>query len=282
MTAVLAGLGAALAFTCTALLISRATTMIPALSVAAGAMVVGLVLVLPLVLWVGIPPGLSATSAQWLLLAGVANVVGFLFAYSALGIGKVGAITPIVSTEGAFAAIFAIIGGEHLSLAVALTLAVVAAGVILAATSSQSASATHAGSRRAIALALGAAPSFGLALYAVGRASADLPIVWVLLPARLMGTAFVALPLALRSRLIITRRAAPYVVGIAFFELLGLALYSDGSRDSLAVTAVLCAQFAAFATLAAAVLFHERLGRTQIAGLATIVAGVTALSALHP
>lgn len=281
MIAIVGGLGAALSFTCTALIISRATTMISGISLAAWTMAVGLVMTLPLVVWVGIPAGLDVGSGAWLVLGGVANVVGFLCAYSALGLAKVGAVSPIISTEGAFAAIFAIIGGEPIGAGVAVALAVIAAGVALAATRDPTAVAREPGDLHAVGLALAAALAFGLSLYAIGRASADLPIVWTLLPARLLGALFVTAPLQLRSALTITRQAIPYVIGLALFELIGLALYSWGARDSLAVTAVLCSQFAAFASLSAVVLFHERLERTQIAGLVTIVAGVTALSALH-
>jgi bacterial/archaeal transporter family protein len=282
MTAVLGGLATALAFTCTSLLISRATELIPAFSVAASAMLIGLVMVVPFVLVSGVPRSLDATSAGWLLVSGVANVAGFLTAYSALGLGQIGAVTPIVSTEGAFAAVFAIIGGEHLGMPVAVSLAVIVLGVILAASSPQHSDVATVHHKRALTLALFSAVAYGLTFYSVGKASASLPIVWVLLPARLVGVLLVTLPLALRGQLVMTRRALPYVSALAFLELIGLVFYAYGSRQSLAVTAVLASQFAAFATVVAALFFHERLMRPQIAGLATIVVGVTALSALHP
>lgn len=282
MVAIAGGLGAALTYSCTALIISRATTEIPALSLAAGAMTVGLVMVVPLLLWVGIPAHLDLASGGWLLLGGTANVIAFVCAYSALGRANVGAVTPIISTEGAFAAVIAIIFGERLGLGIGIALAIVACGVVLAATRDPRQLAAEARDLRSVGLALAAAFGFGLSLYAIGRASASLPIVWVLLPARVIGSVLVTAPLRLRGKLVITWKAAPYVVGLAFFELVGLALYSWGSRNSLAVTAVLASQFAAFATVAAAVLFHERLGRTQIAGLITTIVGLTVLSALHP
>jgi transporter family protein len=282
MTAVLGGLATALAFTCTSLLVSRATTLIPAVSVVASALVIGLVMVVPLILISGIPRGLDASSAGWLLLSGFANVAGFLTAYTALGLGQVGAVTPIISTEGAFAAIFAIVGGEHLGLPVAVALAVIVLGVILAASSPQHSDVATAHHKRALALGLASAFAYGLTLYSVGKASASLPIIWVLLPARLVGVLLVALPLGLRGRLVMTRQALPYVIALAVFELIGLVFYAYGARASLAVTAVLASQFAAFATVAAALLFKERLVRAQIAGLAIVIGGVTALSALHP
>ena len=283
MTAVLAGLGAASAFTCTSLLISHTAATVPGFSIAAVAMVIGLAIVLPFVVWTGIPAGLDAASGRWLLVGGVAYVAGFLCSYTAFGLGQVGAVAPIVSSEGAFAAIFAIIAGEQVGVPIAASLCVIAGGVILAASGTRRLDATHnPGAQRAVVLALAAAVLFGLALYAVGRASQHLPVAWVLLPTRLIGTVFVTIPLALSSKLVMTGPAWPYVAAIAVLEAVGLASYAVGARESLAVTAVLTSQFAAFSTVAAAVLFHERLGRSQILGLVTIAIGVTALSVLHP
>jgi drug/metabolite transporter (DMT)-like permease len=283
LTAVLAGLGAAGAFTCTSLLISHIAATVPAFTIAAVALVIGLAIVLPFVVWIGIPDGLNATSGCWLVVGGAAYVAGFLCSYTALGLGQVGAVTPIVSSEGAFAAIFAIIAGEQVGAPIAASLCVIAGGVILAASGSRRLEPTpERGAQRAVVLALGSAVLFGLALYAVGRASDDLPVAWVLLPTRLIGTVLVTVPLAVRSKIAMTGRAWPYVTAIAVLEAVGLASYAVGARESLAVTAVLTSQFAAFATVAAAILFRERLSRSQIAGLVTIVIGVTALSALHP
>ena len=59
------------------------------------------------------------------------------------------------------------------------------------------------------------------------------------------------------------------------------ALFAVGSRDGVAVAAVLASQFAAIAAVAAYFLFKERLTRVQLAGVATIVAGVAILTALQ-
>ena len=64
--------------------------------------------------------------------------------------------------------------------------------------------------------------------------------------------------------------------GIA--EVVGSMLSAWGSRESIAVTAVMGSQFAALAAVAAFVLFGERLGRIQVAGVVLIVIGVTVLA----
>ena len=64
-------------------------------------------------------------------------------------------------------------------------------------------------------------------------------------------------------------------------EVAGFASYSLGARHGIAVSSVLASQFAAFAAVAAFVVFHERLRVVQIAGIATILICVAALSAIR-
>ena len=91
----------------------------------------------------------------------------------------------------------------------------------------------------------------------------------------------VALPLAAAGRLTLSRRAAPFVVASGLCEVLGFASYTVGARHGIAIAAVLSSQFAAIAAVAAFFVFGERLGRAQVAGVAAIVSGVAALSALQ-
>jgi drug/metabolite transporter (DMT)-like permease len=54
-----------------------------------------------------------------------------------------------------------------------------------------------------------------------------------------------------------------------------------GSRENIAIAAVMGSQFAAIAAVAAFVLFRERLGRLQIVGVVIIAVGVTVLAYLQ-
>ncbi len=111
--------------------------------------------------------------------------------------------------------------------------------------------------------------------------SEALPLVWALVPARVLGVLGIALPLIASRRLRITRAALPLVVASGLFEVAGFAAYAIGSRHGIAVAAVLASQFAAVAAVAAFVLFHERLTRLQLAGVVAIAVGVAAVSALQ-
>ena len=276
MIAILGGLGAAIAFSVSMLASSRSSRLIGADSVVAWVMVVGLAVALPAALWDGVPAQHGAATIGWLAVAGCGNVGGLLLGYSALRVGRVGIVAPITSTEGAIAALIAVGAGEHLAPLSGVMLAVIACGVALAGAARD---AVVPRETRAILLAVAAAIAFGAGLYATGRISARMPIPWAVLPARLVGVLVVAVPLALTSRLRLTRRALPLVVASGVAEVAGFASFAVGARHGIAVSAVLASQFAAISAVAAYLLFHERLVRLQIAGVVLVLVGVAVLSA---
>ena len=132
MIAVIGGLGAAVCWAATTLCASRSTKLIGGPSALAWVMLVGFVVAAPLTAASGIPDSLGARELGWLAVAGAGNVGGLLLSYGALRIGKVSIVAPIISTEGAVAAVLAILGGETLGAAVGAMLGVVVLGVVLA------------------------------------------------------------------------------------------------------------------------------------------------------
>ena len=135
--------------------------------------------------------------------------------------------------------------------------------------------------RRATIIAVAAALAFGINLYASARIGATLPLVWSILPARLGGFVFVALPLLLTGRLKLTRPALPFVVIVALAEIVGTAVFAFGARDGIAVAAVTSSQFGAIAAVVSVVAFGERLRRIQVAGIVAIAVGVALLAAIQ-
>jgi drug/metabolite transporter (DMT)-like permease len=282
MAAIAGGLGAALVFATVTLCNSRSSRMIGPAQLLAWIMLIGLAITGPLALARGIPDGLDREAAAWMAVAGVGNVVGLLLAYSALRLGKVSIVAPLVSTQGAIAALIAIVAGESVSVGVGLLLVVIAIGIFLAGVSPEEKEDADAPQpTRAWLYAVGSALAIGWSLYAIGRVSISLPVVWALLPSRVIGTAAVTVPLVVRSGLRMTRGALPLVLVAGVGEVLGFALFAFGARHGIAVSAVLSAQFAAIAAVAAYLLFGERLGRLQLAGVATIVVGVGVLSGVQ-
>jgi drug/metabolite transporter (DMT)-like permease len=277
--AILGGLAAALAWTATTITAARATRIIDSRSLLATVMAVGLVLSLPLALATGIP-SLDATSVLWLVVSGTGNVVGLLSSYTALRVGKVGVVAPVVSTEGAVAALIAVVAGETLAPGTGVALGVVAAGVVLAARAPYDPD-TRADELRAALFAGGAALSFGCSLYATAQVGKDLGVFWAALPPRAVGVAAIALPLLASRRWRLRREALPWAAASGVGEVFGTVAYAWGARHGLAVTAVLASQFAAISAVVGYVAFRERLARVQVVGVATIVCGVAALALLR-
>jgi drug/metabolite transporter (DMT)-like permease len=276
--AVLGGLGAAVCWAAGTLSAAHASRVIGAPRVLAWVMLVGLGVNAPLAIASGVPAGLTGTRIVWFAAAGLANVGGLLLAYQALSVGKVSIVAPITSTEGAIAALLAVAAGESLRLGSAFVLAAVAVGVVLA---SRTPSDRASQPLHATLLAVGAALCFGIGLYATGRLSDALPIVWVMLPPRIVGVAIVAAPMLARRRLRIVPAVIPFVVLSGLCEIAGFASYAAGARESIAISAVLASQFAALAAVAAYFIFRERLTRLQVGGVVIVATGVALLSALQ-
>lgn len=278
MVAVLGGLGAALAWAVTTLCYSRSSRMLAPASVLGLVMLVGLVITAPAAVVEGVPESLDREAIGLLALAGIGNVVGLLLVVTALGLGKVGVVAPIVSTEGAIAALIAVAAGESVSAGAGVMLALIVVGIVLASRERGNLSAAIEHSGRAALLAITAALAFGTSLYATGRVSEDLPVIWVLLPTRVIGVALVTIPLLVARRLQSKREVLPFVVLAGIAEVAGFAFFALGAREGIAISAVLASQFGVIAAIAAFVLFRERLTRVQTAGITAIALGVAALS----
>ena len=260
---------------------SRSSRMISPVSVLAWVMIVGSVSSLPFAAASGVPSQLDARLLAWLVVIGVSNVGGLLLVYSGLRIGKVGIVAAITSAEGAVAATIAVLTGERLAAGAAMTLALIALGVILASFSREEDAAKRRHNGVAVLLSCGAALLFGVGLYAAGRVSTELPLSWVLLPPRVVGVVVVALPLLLVGKLRLSREAAPYVIAAGIAEIIGLGSYTVGARHGIAISAVLGSQFAALSAIVAFFLFRERLARVQLVGVTAIIVGVAALTVLR-
>lgn len=280
MVSIVFGLLTAAFFASSSLLSSRSVKIIGSASSLAWAMLVGLIMTTPFVFASGVPTNLGV-SLPWMAAAGLGNVVGILLAGFALRVGKVGVVAPILATEGAIAAVIAAVLGESIAPIVAFFLMVIVGGIVLSAVAPDPEPLEHERPLYAVVLSTVAAACFGVSLFAAGNLSDQLPIAWVLLPARLVGVILIFLPLLLTRRLRITRSTAPLVIAMGFTEVLGFICFAIGAQYQVAVTSVLASQFAPIAAVGAYLLFKERLGRLQIAGVVVLVLGVTSLTLVN-
>lgn len=277
MVSVIFGLLTAICFASSSLMSSRTVKVIGPASSVSWVMLIGLVITLPFVFVAGVPAELGP-NLGWMLVAGVGNAVGILVAGFAFRIGKVGVVAPILATEGAISAVIAALAGESIAPIIAFFLMVIVGGIVLSAVAPDPEPLAHERPVVAVLVATGAALLFGASLYATGHLSGDLPIAWVLLPGRVVGIVAIAIPLALMRKLRLTRNTVPLVTGMAFAEVVGFIFFAIGAQYQVGVTSVLASQFAPIAAVMAYVLFKERLGKLQIAGVVILVIGVTALS----
>jgi drug/metabolite transporter (DMT)-like permease len=281
MIAILGGLGAALCFAISTLSATRASREIGAASTFASMAVVGLILCLPFLAAAHTPT--PSTQVAWLALAGFANALGLFLEYTGLRLGRVGVVAPIASTEGAIAALIAVLAGEALPPLAGIALVVVAVGVGLVAFPSERSGAVSGAAGGVGAESLfgaGAALVFGITLYSTGHVAA-LPIGWVIVPTRLVGAVFVALPLAISRRLRLTRGCIPMVILAGVCETLGFVSYALGARHGIAIAAVLTSLFAVFAAIGAQVLLSERISPVTRVGIIVTTIGVATISAVH-
>jgi len=274
---ILFGLGTAVCFASSSLLSSRAVRIIGPWSVTAWTMLVGLIITFPFLIPAGIPDNLGQNSG-WMLISGAGNVLGIVLAGMAFRVGKVGVVAPILATEGAIAAVVAALLGESIAPIVAFLLLVIVVGIVVSAIAPDPAPVEHERPLFAAGVATAAAFSFGFSLYATGAISDELPIAWVLLPARLIGLIALVVPLLILGRLLITRRSAPMVMAMGILEVVGFTSFALGAQYQVAVTSVMASQFAPIAAVMAYVLFRERLGRLQITGVVILVLAVTTLT----
>ncbi|MEK6720113.1 MAG: EamA family transporter [Chloroflexota bacterium] len=292
MIAILGGTGAALCWAVAVLTTSRAARLIGPWSTLAAVMAIGLVVTVPAMLISSGPVSIGTRELTLMAVIGASNVGGLFLAYTALRGGNVSVVAPILSTEGAIAAVIAVIAGEHLAPGAGPILGAIVIGVVFATregtnpASAGSDEATaepvlpHAPPIRTAAVALGAAMAFGVNIYLIGLLGSSLPAIWTALPARVLGTVAVAVPLVALGRFRMTRRALPLVGAAGVAEVAGTVSLAFGARESIAVASVMASQFAAIAAIAAVILFRERLSRIQVLGIATIAVGVALLSIL--
>jgi drug/metabolite transporter (DMT)-like permease len=291
--AILGGLGAAVSWAVATLCSSRSSRMIGASSVLAWVMIVGfLVAIVPAILAAPTAPSLDRWRIAGLVVVGLSHTAGLLLAYLALSVGRVSIVAPITSTEGAAAAIIAVALGDPINPETAIVLAVIVVGIILASIERaadpppQSAAGrrTHdpARNRRAVLLAISAAVVFSVGLVVSARLGGSVPVSWIVVASRTVGILVMALPLVLRGRLHLTRKALPLVLVSGVLEVAGMVLFVTAAQHGVATAAVLSSQFAAIAAIGAFLLFGERLVRIQIAGVAVIAIGVATLAVIRP
>lgn len=238
----------------------------------------GLLLMLLIVLVRGVP--LPREVVLPALVAGLLMVVFATAYFKALAIGMISIVGPVVALGVAVPVIVGFARGERPSTLQVAGIAVAVAGVVLASREKTADEQRKGTSRASIALALLAGAAYGIVMVLYAR-GADADPYWTITLSRLTSTViFLAAFAVVRPGLKAGRRdIAPLlttgVCGVAAYTLFSVAT----TFAYLSIVSVLGSLYPVFMALLAYVFLHERLTRTQLAGVVAALAGVALISA---
>lgn len=242
---------------------------------------IGTVVAVPVVALTG-APHLTVRGLGLAVAAAAVTVPAYLAAFTAFRRCPVSVVTPILSCEGAAAAVIAIIFGERLSPALAVALAFAVLGVALVGFGGAGQERAHS---RGVAFVCLAALMWGVVLALGAPVSRELGVWWGFLLVRLLAlllAVLLALSTGRRASLRPALRGEPWRLAAWGISDAGayLCFYLAAHRGPLAVASVLAAQFALFGSLSGVVLLGERLRAHQWVGIAIVLVAVSAVSAL--
>ncbi len=244
--------------------------------------------------WARLFPAFRWGIWAWIVLAGILSALGALALYRSFEIGMLALVSPIASSYPALTVVLSIATGERLTRAHGAGVAIVIAGVVIAALALPARKRAGAGDAvvsarehrahllRGVPWALAAALAFGVNYWILGfrvmPVFGGFASVWVI---RLVS--FVLLALLLRplgQRMEIPRGSTAWL--ILFMGLTDTAGFLANNlafkREEIAIATVLASLYGVVTLLFAAVFLREKLGRRQWAGVALIFAGVALVS----
>ena len=280
MSAIVFGLLAALSWGASAVVGTRLVRLVGTWTSIAATMLIGLAVVSPFAAAADFP---EAPLRNWVyaIVSGLCYVSASTCWLLAVRYGKVSVVTPIVSTDGATAALIVVAAyGETLRAGVAVALAVIVAGVVTASIRRDLDEGTRFTGRE-LGLSLASAGIFGFAFVASAQAQEGLGVVWTLAASRITAVALLVPVALVLGGLRLPRSGIPFAIGMATLDLGGYAAFLAGVPASVAITSVLASQYAIVAVVGGFLALGERLTRLQTAGVVLTVAGVAALAALR-
>jgi drug/metabolite transporter (DMT)-like permease len=278
MTAVLLALGTALCYGLSNFLGPLISRQLPTMAVIVAGQTVALVVSAIVVVASGHgAPDATAIGAG--LLAGAGNAGGLVLFYAAASNGPLSIITPIGATGAAVPVLIGLATGERLGALGIAGIVLAIGGVVLAARRASGSAQEAADMRRTLVLSIFSALCFGVFLWAIAPAS-EAGVFWgVFLSRTSLVTLLVGAALVTRRALRVPLADVPKVAlpGLLLFG--GTLMYAAATQQGLlSVVSVIATLFPVVTVTLAYLFFHERLSRTQWAGIAAAMAGVVLLS----
>jgi drug/metabolite transporter (DMT)-like permease len=239
----------------------------------------GLIAVLAVIVVTGEPLP-DGRTLLFSIVAGVCGLSALAAFYRALSIGTMSIVAPISATGITLPVVVGLASGDMLSAVVAAGLVVTFAGVLLASREEALEEERAHASRTAIVLAVAAAAGFG-GYFVFSDVAADGSILWLLTLGRLAVLPVVALVACRQGHSLIAPAAhRPVLIGAGLVDLGATALYGlANTHGALSIVSVIGSLYPVVTILLARVVLHERITRTQTAGVAAALVGVAMVSA---
>lgn len=212
----------------------------------------------------------------WAIASSVLGLVGMVAFYSALAIGPMGIVSPLVSLSVVVPVAVALLGGELPSSVQVLGILAATIGVLLASGPELS----GAESARPLAFAGVAALAFGGMFVFMARGS-EVSALMTMTGMRVTSVVmFIPIAMMARSFGGATRRDLVPLAAVGVLDATANVLYGVATTIGLlSTTAVLGSLYPVVTAVLAAALLHERLRPVQYAGVAVALAGVLMISA---
>jgi drug/metabolite transporter (DMT)-like permease len=252
------------------------TRRLPVLAVTVLSQAAGFV---ALLVALGVRGDLGGRSFALGVLGGVGGGIGLAAFYKALSLGTMSVVSPIAACSAVVPFAVSLATGERPADVAILGAVLALAGAVLASVEERrSASPERA---RAIVLAAVTAAALGLFVYFLGLGSREGDVLSTLVGARVGSLGIlVALAVAQRATLCLPGRALAAVAAVGLADVSANALFAFASGHGLlALVSVLGSLYPVMTLFLAHVFLHERLTRTQHAGVAVALVGVIAIAA---
>jgi drug/metabolite transporter (DMT)-like permease len=248
---------------------------LPALAVYGYVQAVGLV-VLGVIATVTGQWGADAGYWPWAIASSVLGLFGMLAFYSALAIGPMGIVSPLVSLGVLIPIAFGLLRGELPTSVQVLGIIAAVVGILLASGPELS----GAESARPLVLAGVAAVGFGGMYLTMAEGSTHSPLMTMTgMKAATVAMYLVILAVARTFGGVQRRDALPLVTGGTFDAGANVLYGFATTMGLLSTTAVLGSLYPVVTAVLAAVFLHERLRPVQYAGVCAAMAGVLMISA---
>ena len=208
------------------------------------------------------------------LLAGIGGGGGLALFYRALSLGTMSIVSPIAACGALVPFGLALATGDRPAALVLLGALVALAGAVIA--SAEEHRSDEPGRRQAALLAGAAACALGLFVYFIGVAGQDGQTLSALFGARVGSLAVLAMwAVASRAPLGVGRSSLPAIAAIGLLDTAANGLFVLASaRGYLSIVSVLGSLYPIATILAAYLFLHERISRTQRAGVALTLVGI--------